>query len=318
MLHRSRTNFFPVRLSVFFQPVPPSSSGESGPPDTLDRGGIDSLVTPRPPSDKDEEQHQRAEHADRRGSRDRALPDLLAGLGRLLLRLVRLVLKPQLPGRLGRLAFRLGRLALQPRGQLAQLLLCLRLHVRLGGEGFHRLAEPLTGLLDFLLQLLLAVRRRGHRCIPSFTSSISALVPSTACSGMGGVARRILLLPISAATALTTTSTSPTISAASHGRISPAIAMITAASRHAMAYKATSPLAPYSPMPKPANFPLRASSSLAIFSSSRTSADTCSDSCFTSSPVDASRPGGVCAEFATIRLTAFPSRRFALPRHPHA
>ena len=43
MLHRSLVNFFPVRLSVFFHPVPPSSSGVSGPPDTVLCGGIDSV-----------------------------------------------------------------------------------------------------------------------------------------------------------------------------------------------------------------------------------------------------------------------------------
>jgi hypothetical protein len=117
----------------------------------VDCGGIDSLVTPRPPPDKSEEQHERTDHAGRRGGRDRALLDLLADLGRLLLRLVRPVLKPQLPDRLGRLAF-------QPRGQLAQLLLCSRFHVHFGGEGFYRLAKLLAGLLDFLFQLLLVVR----------------------------------------------------------------------------------------------------------------------------------------------------------------
>src|ERR1700759_575971 len=120
MLHRSRTNFFPGRLSVFFQPVAPSSSGVSGPPDTWDRGGIDSLVMPHPPPDNGEEQHERADHAGRRGSRDRGLLDVLPCLAPLLLRLVRPVLKPQPPGRL-------GRLALQSRGQLAELLLCPRL-----------------------------------------------------------------------------------------------------------------------------------------------------------------------------------------------
>ena len=42
MLHRSATNFFAARFSVYFQPVPPSSSGLSGLPDTLFGGGIDS------------------------------------------------------------------------------------------------------------------------------------------------------------------------------------------------------------------------------------------------------------------------------------
>ena len=44
MLHRSRTNFFPVRWRVSFQPVPPSSSGVAGPPETSFCGGIDSLI----------------------------------------------------------------------------------------------------------------------------------------------------------------------------------------------------------------------------------------------------------------------------------
>jgi hypothetical protein len=48
MLHRSRMNFFPVRFSVFFQPVPPSSSGVPGPPDTSFRGGIVSWAECRP------------------------------------------------------------------------------------------------------------------------------------------------------------------------------------------------------------------------------------------------------------------------------
>src|SRR6185437_532363 len=43
MLHRSATNSFPARLSVYFQPVPPSSSGLSGLPGTLCGGGIASV-----------------------------------------------------------------------------------------------------------------------------------------------------------------------------------------------------------------------------------------------------------------------------------
>ena len=43
MLHRSATNSFPARLSVYFQPVPPSSRGLSGPPDTSFCGGIGSM-----------------------------------------------------------------------------------------------------------------------------------------------------------------------------------------------------------------------------------------------------------------------------------
>ena len=42
MLHRSATNSFAARFSVYFQPVPPSSSGLSGLPGTLFGGGIDS------------------------------------------------------------------------------------------------------------------------------------------------------------------------------------------------------------------------------------------------------------------------------------
>ena len=37
---RSRTNFFPVRLTVSRQPALPSSSGVSGPPDVSFCGGI--------------------------------------------------------------------------------------------------------------------------------------------------------------------------------------------------------------------------------------------------------------------------------------
>src|SRR5580704_8058892 len=40
MLHRSRTNSFPVRLRASRQPAPPSPSGVSGPPETSFCGGI--------------------------------------------------------------------------------------------------------------------------------------------------------------------------------------------------------------------------------------------------------------------------------------
>ncbi len=46
MLQRSRTYFFPVRLTVLRQPVSPSSSGVSGPPDTSFCGGIVSVPSP--------------------------------------------------------------------------------------------------------------------------------------------------------------------------------------------------------------------------------------------------------------------------------
>ena len=42
MLHRSATYSFAARFRVYFQPVPPSSSGLSGLPGTLSGGGIDS------------------------------------------------------------------------------------------------------------------------------------------------------------------------------------------------------------------------------------------------------------------------------------
>ena len=101
---------------------------------------------------------------------------------------------------LGRRVFHLGGLVLQPIGQLADALLGLRLDVCLGHQGFHGLAELITGPLDLLPDLVRVGRRLGagghvsrrlvcgHRCAFSFTSWTSACTLPMASLGTGGVA----------------------------------------------------------------------------------------------------------------------------------
>src|SRR6476661_4783095 len=198
MEHRSRLYFFTERLRVFFQPVPPSSRGLSGPPDTAFCGGIDSAVT--------------SSSASGPGQRPVAAyrlvpPDLLRRFGRL---------DPR-PG------LHLGDLGLGP-----------GLHVGLGGQLLHGLPETLPGLLDLLLDVRRGLGcgiRCAHRCVLPLISSTSALTSATACSGSGGVALLMRCLPSSAATPAAASRAAPTMSAASQAATTPLMAMIAQASR---------------------------------------------------------------------------------------
>src|SRR4029077_17589356 len=97
-----------------------------------------------------------------------------------------------------------------PSGPLRRLGSRPGLHVGLGGQLVHGLAQLLPCLLDLLLYLF-----SGHRCVLSLISSISALTPATACSGPGGAASARRRLPSSAAQPAAPSRAAPTISAAS-------------------------------------------------------------------------------------------------------
>src|ERR1022692_1644896 len=202
-------------------------------------------------------------------------------------------------------AFHLAGRAGDAPGHLSRLIPRPGFHVGLGNERLDRLAEFLPGPLDFLGQPLQTFRRGraafrgragrqagpfffGHRCALSLISSTSALTLSTARAGTGGAALPSCALPNMAAPAEMMIRAAPMIRAASQAATAVASAMIAAASRQPMPYRARMPPPPNAPMPSPARLPLRVISSCASRSSSRTSRVTCSDICLMSSEVELS------------------------------
>src|SRR5580692_4325670 len=204
------------------------------------------------------------------------------------------------PGRAG--------LAAQVVLDVRSAVLCAPLHVGLRGQGLDRPAELLPGLLDLFGERLFLWRAavRGvlaHRCALSLICSTSAFTLSAARLGTGGVAFVSWPFPASAAMPAAANSATPTISAASHGRITPPRAMIAPASRHPVPYKAMTPPPPNRPAPRAAVLALPVISTVASFTSSRTSCEISSDSCLTSWPVDAS---GSAPEDAWLPTTVIP------------
>src|SRR5579859_485546 len=184
------------------------------------------------PADRQPGQQERGP----RGGGNAVDPDAPGGLphgpiaGHLLLRAARAV---------ARLGDRGARLAAQAPGDLRGAVLGPRLHVGLGDQRLDGLAEFLPGPLDIRGEGIGALRwgaaARGvlaHRWALSLICSTSAFTLSAAWVGIGGVAFFSELRPASAASPAITNSATPTISAASHGRSTPASAMITQAIRH--------------------------------------------------------------------------------------
>jgi alpha-1,6-mannosyltransferase len=267
---------------------PPAMTGEA-------RGAAQ---LPAPPAHCQPGHDEHSRHRHRRGTVDPAAARRLDRgrvLGRLLFCLARLVLRVTHP--IACLAGRGPRLAAQVGGRLRGAVPGPRLHVGLGDERLDGLPELMPGPLDVGSEGLGGLGRRiaagsllAHRCALSLICSTSAFTLSAASVGIGGVAFLSAPRPANAAMPAAPSSATPTISAASHARITPASAMIAQAIRHPTPYSPMMPLPPNRPAPFPAVLALLVISVVASLISSRTSRDSCSESCLTSWLAEASFP----------------------------
>src|SRR5690606_23638801 len=143
---------------------------------------------------------------------------------------------------------------------------------------------------DLVLELGLGqLGRRGpvgsaHERSPSLMVATSSLMPSTAPVGVGGTPRCSCLTPTNASVPATSTSASPTISAASQRGITGARPSIAECRRNPRPYRTSTPPTTSMPMPMPACLALVASSVFASAISDRTRRVACSDSRSTSCP----------------------------------